>query len=198
MSTIMEQMQEVIVEKHNVIRNLDAGLIDKHAANKRLEECKKRIDDLTKLRINELMLEQKVKEEKASIVVNQVDDDWKAIKAEKREERKQAMKNKQTNKEEKKMPDEENVKQVATKVKKEKKPSYAALIIKALQMKSIKGVEATADKVNEWLPGRDRKKMVLQVKTIIYLVKKGAGRWSKYCWDEENFLLTEKQVKPNC
>ena len=80
-------------------------------------------------------------------------------------------------------------------VKKEDKPlSYTKLIIKALLVKGLKNIDDTVDKVLEWKPGRDAKKVKAQIKSIIYLVKtkKGAKRWNNYDWNEEAFLLTSK------
>ena len=77
--------------------------------------------------------------------------------------------------------------------RKERKNSYTMLIIEALKMKSIKSVDAAVDKVLEQKPGRDRTKVKTQLRTIIGLVKKQKpARWTKYSWDEEAFLLTEK------
>ena len=100
---------------------------------------------------------------------------------------------KQETQEENKMPEE--------KLDKLKKPgkqastnSYTGLILKALQMKSIKDVDAAVEKVNEWKPGRELAKIKTQTKTIIGLVKKQSpARWTKYSWDEEAFLLTDKE-----
>jgi len=96
---------------------------------------------------------------------------------------------------------EEEIKMPEEKLDKVKKPgkqastnSYTGLIIKGLKMKSLKDVDAVVEKVNEWKPGRELTKIKTQTKTIIGLVKKQApARWTKYSWDEEAFLLTEKE-----
>lgn len=94
-------------------------------------------------------------------------------------------------KEEKPVEKTEKVKVVG---KKPLKNSNATLIGKALMMKSVKKIEAVADKVIEWKPEADRKKIVTLTKVIINEVKKGKGRWKIYNWDEENFMLITKEV----
>jgi hypothetical protein len=72
--------------------------------------------------------------------------------------------------------------------------SQAAYIEKALSMKSIKSYEDVAEKVIEWLPGKDKKKVISQAKVIVKLVKSGQkARWKNYTWDEEAFLLTKTE-----
>ncbi len=71
--------------------------------------------------------------------------------------------------------------------------SYTMLIIKGLMSKGVKTIEALADYVEEKKPGRDKKLIITQAKTIIYLVKsQKPKRWEQYSWDEGSFLLTEK------
>lgn len=77
-----------------------------------------------------------------------------------------------------------------TKVKPESK---CGLIIDALQKKSLKNVESVVEKVKEKLPEADEKKLKLQVKSIVYNIKKQHGRWAKYDWNEEAFLATVKE-----
>jgi hypothetical protein len=81
-------------------------------------------------------------------------------------------------------------------VKKEKGDSYTQLIMKALMMKSLKTIEAVADKVLEWKPGRDIKNVKSQIHSIVGLVKKQdpkqAKRWLNYEWKEDEYLLVQK------
>jgi len=96
---------------------------------------------------------------------------------------------------------EEEIKMPDVKVEKPKKPgkaasetSYTGLILKALKMKSIKNIEDAVEKVHEWKDERDKKKTRTQMTTIIGLIKKqNPARWKKYEWDEESFLVTEKE-----
>lgn len=70
--------------------------------------------------------------------------------------------------------------------------SYASLIAKLLAQKSIKDVTTVVEKVDAAKPGRDKKKIEIQIKSIIRQAKKGFGRWKNYTWDDANFQLTEK------
>jgi len=94
----------------------------------------------------------------------------------------------------KKMEENKKVEEPKKSERKPKKDSYTMAIVNALMKKSTKNVEDVINRVDEQKPGRDRKKISQQVKMIIYLVKKQkAKRWEKYSWDEENFLLMEKE-----
>jgi len=96
---------------------------------------------------------------------------------------------------------EEEIKMPEVKVDKPKKPgkeasptSYTGLILKALKMKSLKDIDAVVEKVHEWKDERDKKKTKTQANTIIGLIKKqNPARWKKYEWNEESFLVTEKE-----
>jgi len=93
-----------------------------------------------------------------------------------------------------KMEEPKVVEEVKKKIKQPKKDSYTTLIIDSLMKKSVKNVEDVVTRVDEKKPGRDKSKIMQQTKMIIYLVKKQkAERWTKYAWDEENFLLTLKE-----
>ena len=80
--------------------------------------------------------------------------------------------------------------------KKPKVESYTQLIIKALMAKSLKTIDAVAEKVLEWRPGRDIKRVKSQIHSIIGLVKKQdpkqAKRWLNYEWKEDEYLLVQK------
>ena len=95
------------------------------------------------------------------------------------------------------MPEEQKKKETVVKEVKEKKThktpetSNAFLICEALQRKSIKNVEAVADYVVEKKPGKDRKKLLVQIKNIIKQTKE--GKRPTYTWDDGNFLLVLKQ-----
>ena len=77
--------------------------------------------------------------------------------------------------------------------KKPKADSYTMLIVRALCSKSLINMDKVVDKVDEWKPGRDKKRIRGQANTIIGLVKNGNGakRWKNYTWDETQFLLTD-------
>ena len=95
-------------------------------------------------------------------------------------------------KEEPKMADEAKVEE-KKRGKKEKKDSYSQLIVANLMKKGVKDVDTCVAKVLEEKPGKDSKKIKGQVLAIIGCVKRGKEkRWTKYTWDEEKFLLTEK------
>jgi len=80
-------------------------------------------------------------------------------------------------------------------IKKEKKVSNASLILKALQLKSVKDYDAVAIKVVEWKPDADVKKIKTQAKGMIKELIAGIRVHSKvYDWDAENFMLTKKEV----
>jgi|GEM_PF-4484877 len=92
------------------------------------------------------------------------------------------------------MPKEEVKKDTPKRGKAQRADSYTTHIIESLKKKSLKNVDAVVDKVDELKPGRDKAKIKGQVKSIIRLVKKQSpDRWTKYSWDEDNFLLTEKE-----
>ena len=79
---------------------------------------------------------------------------------------------------------------------KPKLESYTQLIIRALMIKSLKNVDAVAEKVLEWRPGRDIKHVRSQIHSIIGLVKKQdpkqAKRWLNYEWKDAEYLLVQK------
>ena len=79
---------------------------------------------------------------------------------------------------------------VESKVK-EKKVSNAQLILKALQMKSVKDYDAVAAKVVEEKPEVDVKKVKAMAKVMVREIVGGkGGKSKKYKWDADNFLLT--------
>ena len=83
--------------------------------------------------------------------------------------------------------------QMAEEKTKVKKESKCGAVINALQKKSIKNVEGVVEKVKETFPDANEKKLKLQIKSIIYNIKKQHGRWAKYDWNEETFLATVKE-----
>lgn len=89
---------------------------------------------------------------------------------------------------------EEKVKALAEKPGKKVQPdSYTMLIVKALSMKSVNTLDKVIDKINDWKPGRDIKKLQTQIKSVIRMVKQQSTiRWQKYDWNEDKYLLTEK------
>jgi len=98
--------------------------------------------------------------------------------------------NKQTSKEDKMS--KANKEKKVPKEKKVREESNCSLIAKSLSMKSVKTVDAAVEKVAEQRKV-DKEKIKKQVVSIIYNVKKQNGRWSKYTWDEESFMLTLKE-----
>lgn len=98
--------------------------------------------------------------------------------------------------EEEKMAEEQNVnvkKEIKQKEKgKVKAESCASFIVKTLGLKSVKDVTTAVDKVMAAFPNRDRKKVEVQVKSIIRMTKQQKKPWNKYTWDDANFQLTEK------
>jgi septal ring factor EnvC (AmiA/AmiB activator) len=93
------------------------------------------------------------------------------------------------------MADEKKVEVKAEKPKKESKRtnSNAALIIKALTMKSTKTLDDVVKKVVEWNPNAIEKNIKGQTSSIIKMIKSGHKRFLKYAWDEGSFSVTEKQ-----
>lgn len=71
--------------------------------------------------------------------------------------------------------------------------TFASVIAKVLMQKGIKNIDDAVKKVGELKPGRDEAKTKTQIKTVIRLVKNGKGRWAKYTWNPETFLLTENE-----
>ena len=72
-----------------------------------------------------------------------------------------------------------------------KKPSNAQLILKALQMKSVKSIDDVASKIVDQNPDVNEARIKSQCKTMIAEIKAGKGKKSKiYKWDDEAFQLT--------
>ena len=92
--------------------------------------------------------------------------------------------------EESKMVDEvKPAKVVKVKEVKPKKETASALVIKALQMKSIKSAKDVVAKVAEWNPIFTEKQVLKAVAVAKYYAKKGK---IPYTWNEEAFQLTAK------
>jgi len=94
--------------------------------------------------------------------------------------------------EENKMSEEVVEKTVVEKVKKVKEAradSYAAVIYKVLQMKTVKNINQATDLVDEKKPGRDKKKIKTQIAAMIR--ETIAGKKPKYTWNAEEFQLSE-------
>lgn len=74
--------------------------------------------------------------------------------------------------------------------------SYLSLIIKALSAEKYNSLSKVADYVDMHNPGRERHKTVAQIKATIYRVmKQEPGIYQNYKWNEDRFLLEEKNVK---
>jgi hypothetical protein len=83
------------------------------------------------------------------------------------------------------------VKEKATKVVKEKKDTRASLILKALQMKSIKNVNDVAKYVKEKLPSDNEVRIKAQTCTMIKeIVAKKKKSLANATWDEATYTLT--------
>ena len=79
----------------------------------------------------------------------------------------------------------------APKEVKEKKVTNAQLILKALQMKSVKDYDAVAARVVEEKPDADIKKVKSMAKVMVNEIIKGkGGKAKKYKWDATTFMLT--------
>lgn len=90
-----------------------------------------------------------------------------------------------------KMAEEKNTKVKEPKEVKVKKVSNAQLILKALQMKSVKDYAAVAAKVVEDKPDANVKKITAMAKVMVREILAGkGGKATKYKWDADNFLLT--------
>jgi hypothetical protein len=153
----------LITQKHILIRQLERKEISQEEFDTRIKE-----------------IESKVKISISKIIGEETE---KRIKQEEEEERrKESMAN-----EGKVVGEKKPAKERAP-----RKDSRASVIIDVLKMKSIKNMDETVDKVVEKMPGQNPKNVRLQVNTIVGLVKKQTGKWAKYSWNEEAFLLSDK------
>jgi hypothetical protein len=76
--------------------------------------------------------------------------------------------------------------------RKYKEGTLAGMVLKALQMKSVKSVDDAVKIIKSWKPEVDEKFMTTYVKILIKSTKDGKGRWKNFTWDEENFTLVPK------
>lgn len=120
--------------------------------------------------------------DKNKIIISQLDEKRKAMDKEFEDRRIKMADEKVKEKKEKVVKDR--------KVRGPKTDSYASVILEVLQMKSVKNVDAAADKVLEKKPGRDKQKVKSQITVMINEVKK--GKKPAYSWDAENFQLNVK------
>ena len=68
--------------------------------------------------------------------------------------------------------------------------SNAKLILKALQLKSVKSYDDTAAKVKEWKTEADIKKIKSMARVMVREIVAGKGGKAKaYTWNEEGFDL---------
>ena len=165
--TLQDEINVLVKQKQELMRDYDAGSIDEPTYHSRMTEVNDNLDVKNKLRIQEL------NEEKQIGIVNA---------------------NKKSEEEKKKMTDEtvevEKPKKIGRKVREN---SYASVIGTVLQKKSIKNIDASVEKVLELKPGKEPAKVKSLMTTIIREAKKGKGRWAIYDWDAENFLLVPKE-----
>lgn len=170
-----DELRKLNNQKHSLIRQYERKEVDKETYKKEFKDLQKQIDEKTRIRIDELNIAQKEKENERRKELEQ-----REIKINKLAE---ALN----------MTEEKNVDKKKTIGRKPKGNSNASLIAKALEMKSIKDIDGVVDKVISEKPDVDKKKIKLQAKTIIREVKAGKGRWKDYTWDEGNFLLIKKE-----
>ena len=91
-----------------------------------------------------------------------------------------------------KMPDEKPKAAKPVKEAKPKKETNTDIILKILQMKSVKSIDEVVAKYKERKPTANVKNVRQQISEIIGWVKKGQGRFACYTWNQESFQLTEK------
>lgn len=158
-----EELNNLSAQKQTIIKNYDSGYISEETYNEQLKEMQEKIDSKVRALIDN---------------------------HQKKVEEKKVLEEKQMEEEQAQAPAQEEKKEVG---RKPIKNSYATAIESVLKMKTIKNIDQAVEKLEEVKPGRERAKNISQIKTIIRETKKGKGRWAKYNWDEEAFLLTEKQ-----
>jgi len=93
----------------------------------------------------------------------------------------------------------EQIDKIKEEVPKGRKPvddSYTQLIITILKSDAIEDIEMAADAIDDIKPGRKRKRNIEHTREIIRFVKyKPVGRWQKYKWNEDKFMLNEVDKK---
>ena len=68
--------------------------------------------------------------------------------------------------------------------------SNAKLILKALQLKTVKNYDDVGAKVKEWKPTVEDKKIKAMAKVMVREIKAGkGGKAKKYTWKDEGFIL---------
>ena len=164
-----EQLNIWTKEKHELIRSYEKKEIDENTFNEELKRIEEQLNSKTKEMLNEINKQKELK---------------------KIEEEKKTKKKKEEKKEEEKVEKTEEVKKVGKKVQTD---SYASVIGKVLELKTVKNIDDAVTKVDELKPGRDKPKIKTQINAIIRETQAGKGRWSKYNWDNDNFLLTAKE-----
>jgi hypothetical protein len=162
-------------------------------------------------KLNELLWQKKVlikQEDRGEITQSEYEEKMRVLEAEIKplqQEVVQSLVDKNEDKskqmEEHKMADEKIVKEKKAKtpstekkekVAKVKKDTNASLVVKALQMKSIRNADKAVEMIKTWKPEVEEKRMKTYVGGIINAVKQGKGHWKNYTWDEDNFQLTPK------
>ena len=73
-----------------------------------------------------------------------------------------------------------------------KEGTLAGMVLKALQMKSVRSLDKAVETVKGWKPEVDKKFLETYIKIIIKATKDGKGRWKNFTWDAENFTLIPK------
>lgn len=69
--------------------------------------------------------------------------------------------------------------------------SIAGLVVKALQMRSVKNVADVVARVKEWSPAAKEKTIKTQAGNVIRAFKKGTYKAKEYKWDDANFQLNK-------
>jgi len=158
-----KELHKLNDSRQELIRDFDKGYINEETYKQRLKPVEEEINQKVRMLL-ESQKEQDKKLEEARIKMDE------------------------ENKTEETAPAEE-VKKPGRKVSAD---TYASVIGKVLMQKSVINMDAAVAKVDELKPGREKKKNVTQIKTIIRLAKAGKGRWANYTWDDTAFLLAEK------
>lgn len=169
MAIIDNKIDNLRSEQQRLIRILDQSTENEDGILKELEVINQKIES----RVRDLIAESAIRDEKIE------------VKGERTMEEEQEVQV---------VPDMEQEEKPKRIGKKPKKDSYTMIIVDVLSRKYIKNLADAVAKVDEIKPGRARNKIEKHIKAIIYLVKKQrGGRWQKYVWDDENFLLFERE-----
>lgn len=88
---------------------------------------------------------------------------------------------------------EENKMVEEVKEQKKEKINVAKIIVDVLQLKTIRNEDNAVKKIMEKIPNSNEKKIRARIKRVISLVSKKTGKWAKYTFDTNTYLLTINQ-----